>query len=114
MPISRKTSHMIKIRENFHKIAGLAVSWVGQCPWTSALCFGGEDGRLIFPLSQGSDGRSELLSIRPATDTINAVAFAGEHIAVSSRNEVLVGERASPDSPRPEFHSHSFIGGAHG
>ena len=105
---------MNRVREELHKITDLDVSWVGECPWTNKLCFGGEDGSLIFlPSQEASEGRS-LLSIQPATDTINAVAFAGESIAVSSRNEVLVGKRGSPYDPRPNFFPHSFIGGAHG
>ncbi len=105
---------MNRIQEEFHKIAGLDVSWVGECPWTNKLSFGGEDGRLVFLLGHDASEGSRLLSIQPATDTINAVAFAGESIAMSSRNEVLVGKRTSRDDPRPYFLPQSFVGGAHG
>src|SRR5205814_1313140 len=102
------------VREIFHKIAGLDVSWVGECPWTGTLCFGGEDGRLVFLPGPRSAVGSGLRSIQPATDTINAVTFAGEFIAVSSRNEVHVGRRICGDNPRVYPFPHSFIGGAHG
>lgn len=105
---------MSRVKGHYHKIAGLAVSWVGECPWMRSLCFGGEDGSLVFLPGDEASGKKKPLSIRPATDTINAVAFSGEFIAISSRNEVLVGKRASRDDPRPNFLPHSFIGGGHG
>jgi hypothetical protein len=105
---------MQRIEEQFHKIPGLDVSWVGECPWTKNLCFAGEDGSLVFlPGPEAAEGTGPL-TVQPATDTINAVAFAGEFIAISSRNEVLVGKRVSGHDPRLDFFPHSFIGGAHG
>jgi hypothetical protein len=102
------------IREGVHKIAGLDVSWVGECPWTKTLCFGGEDGTLVilppsFPMNEGGTFSTQL-----ATDAINAVAFAGEYVAVSSRNEVVVGKRPDAGSDRLSRFAHPFIGGAHG
>jgi hypothetical protein len=105
---------MNRIEERFHKIPGLDVSWVGECHWTRALCFAGEDGSLWFLPGGGAAEGSGPLSIQPATDTINAVAFAGELIAISSRNEVLIGKRASRNDLRLSFFPHSFIGGAFG
>lgn len=105
---------MNRIEETFHKIPGLDVSWVGECPWTSNLCFAGEDGSLVFLPSPRAVEGSGPLSIQLATDTINAVAFAGEFIAVSSRNEILVGKRVAGHDPRLDIFPHSFIGGAHG
>jgi hypothetical protein len=112
--MKRSSNDMMRITERFHEIAGLDVSWVGECPWTNKLCFGGEDGRLSFVSEHENPRGSSLLSIRPASDSINAVAFAGESIAVSSRNEVLIGKRASSADPRPNFLPHSFVGGAYG
>ncbi len=104
---------MIRIQEICLKTP-CDVSWVGECPWTSNLCFAGEDGSLFFLPEPGADEGSRPISVQPATDTINSVAFAGEFIAVSSRNEVLVGKRVTGKGPRLEFFPHSFIGGAHG
>ncbi len=106
------------IRKYIHnpkaQMPGLDASWVGDCPWTKNLCLAGEDGRLFFLPERGAEEGSNPTWIQPATDTINAVAFAGEFIAVSSRNEVLVGKRVSGHDPRIDFFPHSFIGGAHG
>jgi hypothetical protein len=104
---------MMRIQETCIKTP-CDVSWVGECPWTSNLCFAGEDGRLLFLPEQGADDGSNALWVQPSTDTINSVAFAGEFIAVSSRNEVLVGKRIPCNVPGLEFFPHSFIGGAHG
>jgi hypothetical protein len=105
---------MRRVAEQFYKIPDLDVSWVGECPWTNALCLAGEDGRLAFLPGPGAAEGVGPLTAQPATDAINAVAFAGEFLAISSRNEVLVGKWSSGPDPRLDVFPHSFIGGAHG
>jgi hypothetical protein len=49
-----------------------------------------------------------------ATDAINDVAFAGDLIAISSRNELVVGKRRGHSVDGLDLYDHEFIGGAHG
>jgi hypothetical protein len=90
------------------------VSWVGECPWTKNLCFGGEDGKLLLLPPNPSVEAVEVTSIQLATDAINAVAFADDLIAISSRNEVLVGKLDRSGDHLFDLLPHSFTGGAHG
>ena len=91
----------------------LDVSWVGECPWTDTLCFGGEDGS-YFRFGPTETGRKLSQFFQPATDTINAVAFAEEFIAVALGTRFLSGKAGIRRTVTLDFFPHSFIGGAHG
>ena len=115
---------MNRIRKLFHKAPG-EVSWVGECPWTNTLCFGGEDGQLLIESPGLSElakrkpdaiemGKRKTRSIQLATDAINEIAFVGDLIAVSSRNEVVVGRLRTQGGGSLDRYEHEFIGGAHG
>ena len=107
---------MTRVKKNFYKMQGQSVSWVGECPWTDTLCFGGEDGKLLISDGSPEIGKEPKTSSCPiATDAINAVAFADNLFSVSSRNEVVVGRRqAQKDDYGLDFFPHEFRGGAHG
>jgi hypothetical protein len=100
------------IKTVIHEISDLNVSWVGECPWTNTLCVGGEDGKVLFLPADPSGEAVNITSIQLATDAINAVAFADDLIATSSRNEVQVAKIA--DDRGLNLLTHSFTGGAHG
>jgi hypothetical protein len=93
-------------------LPGFEASWAGVCPWPPGYyCFGSDDGRVRII---GRDGATELCTyaLAPSEDAVNGVAFAGDHMAVSTRSDVSFlnvpflgqghGERAV------------FNGGAHG
>jgi len=106
---------MTGVKKIFHKILGQSVSWVGECPWTDTLCFGGEDGKLVFsPGSFGIEDEAKTNVFPLATDAINAVAFADNLFALSSRNEVVIGRRQAQNGGGLDVYSHDFSGGAHG
>jgi len=100
------------IKTVIHEISNLDMSWIGECPWTNALCAGGEDGKLHFLPADPAGKTIDIRSIQLATDAINDVAFAGDLIAISSRNEVQVAYHA--DDRALNLLRHSFTGGAHG
>ncbi len=105
---------MNKISKIFYK-APCEVSWVGECPWTNTLCFGGEDGVILIEAPGPSEiGQRRILSMQLATDAINEVAFVGDLIAVSSRNEVVVARQSTQGSDDLDCYDHRFIGGADG
>jgi hypothetical protein len=106
---------MTRVKKKFYKVEGQSISWVGECPWTDTLCFGGEDGKLVF--SPGSfliedEAKTNVFPL--ATDAINAVAFADNLFALSSRNEVVIGRRQAQNGGGLDVFSHEFRGGAHG
>jgi hypothetical protein len=107
---------MTGVKKHFYKIQGQSISWVGECPWTDTLCFGGEDGKLIISRGCPDNGKKANTNFFPlATDAINAVAFADNLFALSSRNEVVVGRRQAPkDGDGLDVFRHEFRGGAHG
>jgi hypothetical protein len=106
---------MTGVKKHFYKIQGQSISWVGECPWTDTLCFGGEDGKLIISRGCPEIGKTANTNFFPlATDAINAVAFADNLFAVSSRNEVVIGIRQTQNGDGLCTYSHDFRGGAHG
>jgi hypothetical protein len=108
---------MTGVKKHFYKIQGQSISWVGECPWTDTLCFGGEDGKLIISRGCPEIGKKTNTNFFPlATDAINAVAFADNLFAVTSRNEVVIGRRkAQQDGGGLEVFCSAFQrGGAHG
>ena len=106
---------MTRVKKNVYKIQGQSISWVGECPWTDTLCFGGEDGKLVFsPGSFGIEDEAKTNVFPLATDAINAVAFADNLFALSSRNEVVIGRRQPQNGGGLDGYSHDFSGGAHG
>ncbi len=109
---------MTEITKKLFKIPGQSISWVGECPWTDTLCFGGEDGKLIISRGCPEIGKKATTNFFPfplATDAINAVAFADNMFALSSRNEIVVGRRQTQNNVDSlDTCSHEFRGGAHG
>ena len=99
----------------FNYKATFEVSWVGECPWTNTLCLGGEDGQLLIESAGPTEmGRRKPWLMQVATDAINEAAFVGDLIAVSSRNEVVVARRSTPEHDALDRYDLRFIGGAHG
>jgi hypothetical protein len=97
---------MSRISKSFYKTP-CEVSWVGECPWTNTLCFGGEEGQFLIESPGAPEvGESRTGCIQLATDAINEVAFAGDLIALSSRNEVVIGKRWSPGSRSMDRYDH--------
>jgi hypothetical protein len=71
------------------KFPNHGVSWVGECPWTSGLCFGTEEGQLLIPMGEDS-GKTLILDLVKSGEVINCVAFArGNLLAASTRDEVV-------------------------
>ena len=109
------------VSRGFH---GQEISWVGHCPWTGKVCFGTEDGVLILTVSESNFSDKPSYGIQVFKDeTINGVAFSGDFVAISSRNEVAFAMRVALDhfqssSTEPSFSLNrmepSFTGGAHG
>ncbi len=91
------------------------VSWVGECPWTNTRCYGEDDGQFRIEAPGSHElGERQTRVKKLATDAINAVAFAGDFIALSSRNEVVIGKRTTKLGIDLDLYPHGFIGGAHG
>jgi hypothetical protein len=93
-----------------HRIKGEAISWAGICPWTQRLCFGTESGALALEPTT-DEGKSEKVEV--AKEAINGVAFAGDYVGFSSREEVLVTRRISSGSLVLEVLPEVHPGGAH-
>jgi hypothetical protein len=87
-------------------VNGRLVSWAGKCPWTNGICFGTNEGTLEFPPDLMAEASLN-------TGAINAVAFSGELVALSSPSEVTIFARTSKERLRLERLAHSFEGGAH-
>src|SRR4051794_17994521 len=102
-----------------HKLQDQQISWAGECPWTETLCLGSVDGKLfILPNREGANGTpdkpGEIPSLELSSDAVNGIAFSGENIALTTRNEILVGYRKDVNPLRLGAYSHTFKGGAHG
>lgn len=89
---------------------GSEISWAGQSPSGVGLCFGSDDGRLMF-LEPGQEPQVSS-SIVESGEAINGVAFIKNHIAVSTRSEVVFFDMPLPGEPKLE--RDIFEGGAHG
>ena len=97
-----------------HRFIGEQVSWAGDCPWTDGLCLGTESGNLYLP-APGADHQGEgITPVKITSDAVNGVAFVGQHIAVTSRNEVEIGYLIDVAEPQIERCPHTFRGGSHG
>lgn len=86
------------------------VTWVGRNPFTQGLCFGFDNGGVVF--TDDSAGYvSKMQIISPAGDAINGVAAIGtSSLAISTRSEVTLIQFKGPfDNMRAVF-----PGGAHG
>src|SRR5438034_620763 len=76
-----------------HKIIGQQISWAGECPWTETLCFGTESGHFYLPEFSESVNGGRIRTIEIATEAINGVAFSGQDVGFSSRDQVVLGFR---------------------
>jgi hypothetical protein len=91
------------------------VSWVGECPETSGLCFGTEEGKVL--ITMGEDfGKPGILNLVKSGEVINCVAFARENLlAASTRNEVVFYRFPTESEPSNLIPvGPTFDGGAHG
>jgi hypothetical protein len=91
------------VQGEFHKIEGEEISWVGECPWTDAPCFGTDQGKLFMP------GRTRDFigpNADEAFEAINGAAFAGDLVGISTRDNVVVFDRTDGKGT-------PFDGGAH-
>src|SRR5712672_2645087 len=72
-------------------VPGMDVSWAGTSPNLKSLCFGSDDGKVVF----AEDAQSELesgppIQISPSREAINGVAGFEKWLAVSTRAEIVV------------------------
>jgi hypothetical protein len=89
---------------------GPDVTWVGPNPFARGLCFGFDNGAIVFSdTATGHVGKPQQIS--PSGDAINGIAAIGtSSLAVSTRSDVSFIQFKSPtDHPRAVF-----AGGAHG
>jgi hypothetical protein len=89
---------------------GPDVTWAGPNPFRKGLCFGFEDGTIVF-LSDETGNSSEHHKISPSSEAINGVAAIGaSSLAVSTRSDVsFIQNDSKKGNPRA-----AFPGGAHG
>jgi hypothetical protein len=87
-------------------VSGHVISWAGDCPWTNSICFGTNEGCLII-----------LPDLLPEASlnsgAINAIAFSGDLVTLSSPSEVTLCKRISEEPLLLQKLAHSFEGGAH-
>lgn len=93
-----------------HEFRVAPISWCGEYAATGALCFGLENGWFVVPPERPT-GEPRFLETG-ATEPINGVAFAGRHVALTTRGEVIVLERRD-DPAQVEIHRLDHAGGAH-
>lgn len=88
-------------------------SWVGAGPLENTLCFGSEDGHLRFTSMEGKFLKEMKNAVRSG-ESVNGVAFVGNWMGVSARDEVVLWSldddftRKSVCAPLP-FGSHGVI-----
>ena len=95
-----------------HRIPGEEITWAGRCPSTGELCFGTASGRLFLVPADTLPAPDKVDGPKVTDEPINAVAFSGELIGISSRSEVSIARRR-PDGGL-DRHEPFFDGGAHG
>jgi hypothetical protein len=104
----------LTVKGKNHAILGQHISWAGECPWTKGLCFGCEDGKLlILPADMGRREES-IAEQKVASEAINGIAFVGDNVGITSRNEVIIGYRKDVKNLSLGAYEHTFRGGAHG
>lgn len=84
-------------KEHIYTIPNKEISWAGECPWTGGLCFGTHDGFLYF-VQDGEDTPRKGLEV--CSESINDVAFLGDHFAASSTMEITLGIRIEDSNIR--------------
>jgi hypothetical protein len=89
------------------EVNGHVISWVGECPWTNGVCFGTNEGTLEIPPDLKATANLN-------AGAINAIAFSGELVAISSTAEVTLWARTTKEPLLLEKLALSFEGGAHG
>ena len=73
------------------RIPDFTPSWVGPGRHHGEVCFGSEEGKLLFSDGEGKPTFSPILISADSPEAINGVAFIGENqIAVSTRGEVVL------------------------
>ncbi len=78
-----------RLRMDGIQFTNFEISWVGANPWNSGLCFGSEDGRLLFSKTDLSE-EQVLPQVAESGEAINGVAFSdGGRVAVSTRSELV-------------------------
>lgn len=80
------------------KLSGFEVSYVGEGPSQDMLCFGSDEGQLVLESMKGHVRQGPFVGSE-SREAINGVAFIGQHIAVSTRNELTLFT-VQPNAPR--------------
>lgn len=78
-----------KLRMQVIKFPGFEVSYVGAGPSEDSICFGSSDGQIMLT-AVDSNQRHWRAVMSASREAVNGVAFIGNHISVSTRNEVSV------------------------
>jgi hypothetical protein len=65
-------------------------------PWTGGFCFGTESGELLICRNDGQD-ELDVLPIKVSEEAVNDVACWRDYVGVSTRSELTVARRSSPD-----------------
>lgn len=93
------------------RFPGHEITWAGECPWTGGFCYGSEDGELLIP-GIHPENPHLIGTIKASNEAVNGAAIWRESVAVSTRGDINVFQRA----PAPEAISRvaSIPHGAHG
>jgi hypothetical protein len=93
------------------RFPGHEITWAGECPWTGGLCFGSEDGVLLFPGIQ-PENPDRVGTIKASGEAVNGAAIWREYVGVSTRGDVNLYRRGpAPAAISPVA---SIPNGAHG
>jgi hypothetical protein len=87
------------------------ISCAVASPGRPGFCFGSDDGRVLFMSLDGVGGIGPF-AISPSKEAVNGIAFAGNLMAVSTRNDVTFLRTPEADEVHPA--RTVFDGGSHG
>ncbi len=93
------------------RLQGDEITWAGECPWNGGFCFGTESGELL--ICDEHYDRLDVHQHKVSEEAINGVAFRKGIVGVSTRSQVIVARRISPDDSISEVVK-ADRGGAHG
>lgn len=77
------------------RLQGDEITWAGECPWNGGFCFGTENGELL--ICDEHYDRLDVHQHKVSEEAINGVAFQKGIVGVSTRSQVIVSRRISPD-----------------
>jgi len=114
IPVRQRSDNLLSIPETL-QYPGFEVSWAGEDPLAldQGICFGSEDGRLLFTKFESSVRMPQTRLFAGSGDPINGVAFLNNITAVTTRSEIVFVEELPRQGPGQKLDITTYNGGAH-